>query len=67
VRGTKDIKNITICKLIINKQENTCSGVYWNDIGLPGPIHLHDMHKDNSLYFISEKKNQMGSLASRMV
>jgi hypothetical protein len=33
---TKDIQNITICKLIINKHEKIGVAVYWNNVGVPG-------------------------------
>jgi hypothetical protein len=35
IRGTKEIENILIHKLITNIQKNTCDDVYCNDISFP--------------------------------
>jgi len=36
LKGMKDSWNMIMCKLSINKHESTCSGIYWNNVGVPG-------------------------------
>jgi hypothetical protein len=36
VGGTEHTRNVKICILRINKHQDTCVGVHWDDVGAPG-------------------------------